>query len=262
VPAAPKESWLGIGIFILTCGKILGAGGGPKVKNDIRVSAISCLACVLFSSAQVARADVIEPKPILPPTVGGYVLPNACITATPTPFCLTNTSFTNFQITSDTISGGNEVVFTTALFQTTGFLDINGNLGPKIGSLSTTGTVDFIFFGRSSATELGTFSAQITNFDFMGSLGGNKFEAMQDSSTASTGSATISSVSGSLDGPFDVSSFFDIFADVDINGNSFGIGPRVATLTTPEPSSSALLLTCVVGLAAAGYFRRRSRRAA
>ena len=230
------------------------------MKPYLHVFPVAFLACVLLSNAQVAKADVIEPKPILPPTVGGYALPNACITATPTPFCLTNSSFTNFQITSEMISGGNELVSTTALYQTTAFLDINGTLGPKIGSLSTTGTVDFIYFGRSSATELGTFSTQITNFLFQGSLGGNTFEAMQDSSSASTGTTTISSISGSLDGPFRVSSSINIFADVDVNTTSFGI-ERIATLTAvPEPPPSTLLLTCVVGLAAAGYFRRRSSR--
>jgi len=74
------------------------------------------LACVLLSNAQVAKADVIEPKPLPPPTGGVYVLQQFCISFTPMPICFGNIAISNFVITSDTFPGGNEAVSTDATY--------------------------------------------------------------------------------------------------------------------------------------------------
>jgi len=53
-----------------------------------------------------------------------------------------------------------------------------------------------------------------------------------------------------------VSSFFDGFAEISIDGGPFMPGlPRTLTLTTPEPSSASLLVLALAGLA--GELRRR-----
>jgi len=78
-----------------------------------------------------------------------------------------------------------------------------------VGTVLAFGDVDFPFVGRSSLSDLGTFVSEITEFDFKGTFNTHTFEAMIDTSTPSTGSTTITAPS--QDGPFDVSSFFDVF---------------------------------------------------
>ena len=78
-----------------------------------------------------------------------------------------------------------------------------------MGTVLALGDVDFLFVGRSSLPDLGTFVSEITEFDFKGTFNTHTFEVMIDTSTPSTGSTTITAPS--QDGPFDVSSFFDVF---------------------------------------------------
>ena len=229
------------------------------MKPYLHVLTVAFLACVLLSNAQVAKADVIEPTPLLPPTGGAYVLQPFCVSVTPIPFCLANIAISNFQITSDTFSGGNETVFTDAIYTATAFQNVGGNTGVQLGSVTAPGDVDFLFLGRTSHSDFGTFTTEVTDFDFKGTFNGHTFEVLIDTSTPSTGSTTITAPS--LDGPFDVTSTLNIFGDVSIDGSTPQGGTlRTATLTAvPEPPPSVLLLTCMVGLAAARCFWRRSR---
>ena len=54
--------------------------------------------------------------------------------------------------------------------------------------------MEFTYFGRTLATPLGTFNAQITDFDFAGMFNGHAFEFKQNPSMASTGQTTINSL--------------------------------------------------------------------
>lgn len=209
------------------------------------------LACMLQWSGQIARADIVEPTGQLPPSAGGYVLPTLCVNIV----CLENATISNFDITSLSRSGSNELVDTTALFTALVFANVSGTPGAFLGTLSTTGTADFTFFGRTGTEELGTFNAQIDSFNFGGTFNTNTFDVMQNPVMASTGMTTISQLPSGL---YDVSSYFDIYGELSINGGSPVPGPeRTATLGTPEPSSWALLVT-VCGLFA--WKMRRTRR--
>jgi hypothetical protein len=66
------------------------------------------------------------------------------------------------------------------------------------------------------------------------------------------------------DGPYDVSGFLDVFAEISIDGGPFTPGQmrfaNVEATTLPEPSSVLLLLTGVAGVLAAARLRFSNRR--
>src|SRR5258708_24421496 len=108
--------------------------------------------------------------------------------------------------------------------------------------------MNFTYFGRTLSTPLGTFNAQVTDFDFLGMFNGHPFEIRQNPSMATTGQTTINQVPG---GMYQISSFFDVFAELSLDNGSFVPGPeRVSTLTAaaPEPGSAGLALLGLLGL--------------
>lgn len=221
------------------------------VRTTIRISAFALLA--LAGGLNSALADLIEPTATLPPPNGIYGLPLVCIT----PVCLLNANVSGFQTTSDVLSAGNELVSTNAVFATDIFQNIGGAPGAFLGPLSIPGTMDFTFFGRSLSTPLGTFNAQITAFDFSGMFNGHSFEIMQNPSQASTGLTTINQVPGG----YQVNSFFDVFAELSLDGGPFVPGPeRHSVLTaTPEPDGWVFAVLGLLGFV--GIASRRRRRA-
>lgn len=90
----------------------------------------------------------------------------------------------------------------------------------------------------------------------MGSFNGHTFEGKLNPAMASTGQTTIQELPGS---EFRVSSFFDVFAELSIDGGPFVPGPvRRADLTgaIPEPASLTLGL---LGRGAAILFNQLRR---
>jgi hypothetical protein len=223
------------------------------MKNRANLLLPALLACMLQWGGQIVRADIVAPTAQLPPSAGDYGLPTLCANIV----CLENATISNFDITSESRSGGNELVDTTALFTALVFANMSGTPGAFLGILSTTGTTDFTFFNRTGTWELGTFNAQINSFNFGGTFNTIPFDVIQNPIMASIGVATVSQLP---DGLYDVSSYFDIHGQLNINGGPSVPDPeRDASLGTPEPSSWALLIT-VVGLFA--WKMRRTRRLA
>ncbi len=222
------------------------------MKTSTQLLLTSLFSCCLITNVPVARADIFQPTAVLPPTSGQYVLPLICLPLG----CIQSASISNFLVTSAVISGGNELVSTTATLAGSIFTNNGGSPGTLLGPLSVTGTVDFVYFGRTSLTGLGTFTAEISDFDFMGTFGGQQFAAMQNPNQASTG---ITSITQPVEnGLYDVSSFFNIFAEVSLNNGPFVPGPgRLTTLeATPDPSPALLLFTCLAGL---GFWQARRK---
>lgn len=225
------------------------------LRTTIQLSAWTLIA--LTAGMTAARADILQPTAELPPPAGVYSLPVICITAV----CLVNANVSGFQTLTDMLVAGNELVSTSAIFAANIFQNNGGSPGAPLGPLSITGTMDFTFFGRSLSIPLGTFNAQITNFDFAGTFNSHPFEVKQNPGMASTGVTTINQVSPG--GMYQVSSFFDVFAELSLDNGPFVPGPeRHATVgaATPEPGSLGLAGLGLLVLAGITSRARRSVR--
>jgi uncharacterized protein (TIGR03382 family) len=225
-------------------------------QTTIRLSVFASIA--LTAGLTAAQADVIQPTTTLPPPTGSYSVPTVCIA----PVCLEDIRFFGFQNTSDVPSGPDELVSTNALLSAEVFQNAGGSPGSPLGSISGSGTMDITYFGRAASIPLGLglFSARITSLDFTGSFNGHTFQAIlnPDPLKPSTGQTEIEALSGN--GPFRVSSFFDVFAELSIDSAPFVPGAlRSATLTgqAPEPASTALAAFGLLGLF--GWASRRRR---
>jgi len=182
-----------------------------------------------------------------------YTLSPTCVLVA----CVGDIRVSGFVINSETFVAGKELVDANAVLDANVFQNIGGSPGPFLGPLSLPGSINFAYFGRSLGTLLGTFPAQITAFDFMGMFTGHTVE-VRNAATPSTGETTITQVGAGL---YEVSGFFDIFAELSIDGGPFVPGPprhTVLTAAVPEPGSLGLAAFGVLGLAAFAARRRRS----
>jgi hypothetical protein len=105
------------------------------------------------------------------------------------------------------------------------FQNVGGVPGSPIGTFMMFGTLSITYVGRSSMTELGTFTALLTSFNFMGSFNSHTLQTQLNfSQGGNTGTTTITKVSG---GPgFLVDSFFDVFAELSLDGGPFMTQPE------------------------------------
>jgi hypothetical protein len=206
-------------------------------RNLIRVCALSASASLLFAPA--AFAGLIESTPALPPANGVYTLASTCISVV----CLENIQLFNFDVTSDMISGGNQVTGSNVDLSANVFQNVSGVPGAFISPILLTGQVDITYFSRPDFSESGTFDALLTSLDLNGSLGTHTVTAMLNPSQQSTGVTTVDQLSGTS---WEISSFFDVFAELSIDGGPFIPGPGRTASLAPEP---AYYLPLAAGLA-------------
>ncbi len=202
-------------------------------RNLVRVSLFT--ASIFLSFSPALYADVVDPTSALPPANSVYQVPPTCVSVV----CLKNIQLSNFNTFSSAIIGGNEVTMSNLDLTANLFQNIGGVAGPFIAPITLTGQADITFFSKTSLGGVGTFSAQITSLDlsgsFVGLTGPHTIAAMLNPAMASTGETTVTLIS-SLPDEFRISSFFDVFAELSIDGGPFVPGPeRVGVLGTPEP---------------------------
>jgi len=217
-------------------------------KKLLAIAALSAL-CGLISAAS---AQVITTDPSLPPVNGAYVAmgPAAAVYSgsglTITLRNVIDTSFSNIQHVT---SGANEL----ETFNSSATGDISFNGGPLV-PVTLAGPVETETFGKTGMT-IGTFSTQMLSLDLTGNAAGHSAELMLDPTQTTTGQTTVADVGG---GNFQITSFFDVFTELSLDGGPFipqNNGPSLLTLQNmPEPSGVALL--ACGGLA---VLRRRSR---
>jgi len=227
------------------------------LKNILKRSAsrASAVALLAFTAGLTAiHASIIQPTTTLPPPSGIYTLSPTCLP----PACVANISVSGFQNISDVVVAGNEQVSAHAVMNADLFQNLGGSPGALLGHIAFAGTIDFIYFGRTLANPLGTFNAEITNFDFIGTFNGHTVEGRKNPSQTSSGVTTVSELDNGL---FRITSFFDVFAEVSIDGGPFVPGPpRHTELTAaPEPGSIGLAVIGLLGLTGFASRRRRSR---
>jgi hypothetical protein len=202
----------------------------------------------LMAGEVVGRASVVQSTVILPPPNGVYTFGPMCLSSLDR--CVENTIISDFVTTSDMESGGNELVTATATYLASVYTDNSGTPGSVLGDLSITGTIDVTYIGRDpSVNPLGTFTTNVTGFDFAGMLNGNSIVFEQNPTMMSTGSTTIHETSLSPV-EYTVSSSIDLNGQYNFNNAGFMTAPeRTATLTAvPEPESSALAASVLVML--------------
>jgi len=204
---------------------------------------------------------IIEPTATLPPPNAVYVLGNTCIQ----PVCLQNITISNFILTSATISGSDELTTSDLTLNADVYTNKMGMAGMFINPIVMTGAADITFFGRNTLIAQGTFSAEITSLDlsgmFIGLTGPNPHtaNAQLNPAQSSDGVTSIEEIGRST---FQISSFFDVFAELSIDGGPFVPGPgRTLNLATPEPASAELLLAGCLFAGALTMRWLRSKRA-
>jgi hypothetical protein len=118
-----------------------------------------------------------------------------------------------------------------------------------IGPVTLTGTVEQEVLERTFSTETGTWTTDLLAVNLTGPVLGHTLTMQLDSRTPSTGTTSIAPT-GNPDS-FVISSFFDVFVDLSLDGPTPLNTTRAAHLElVPEPASIALLTAGLLGLAA------------
>lgn len=223
-------------------------------------------ACLLTASLSLtclpaAFADVFAPTPAVLPSNGAYVVADTCVSV----LCIKNIQLSDFDTFNSSIVLGNELTQSNVTMTADLYQNVGGMAGPFVTSIVMNGEMDITYFSKSSLTGTGDFNTQITALDlggsFVGLTGMHTVDAGLDSSDMSTGMTSIDQVSSSPD-LFRISSFFDVFVELSLDGGPSMAGPeRVASLVeTPEPAYYLpFVLFACIGL---HHFSRRKRLAA
>jgi len=210
--------------------------------------AVSLASLIIFVS--LASAQVITSNPNLPPDTGAYYMTPAQIHADYSTGGLTvDLSQLSYQPDfADTVmiafAGGNE--FDTFTSQASALISING--GPA-APLTLAGPVSVEDFGKQGNVT-GTFNTQMLSLDLIGTAAGHSVEIMLDPTLGNTiGQTSITDVGG---GQYQISSFFDVFTELSLDGGPFidqSNGPSLVSLQNlPEPSSITLLAVSAITL--------------
>lgn len=199
------------------------------------------------------NAFVIQTSATLPPTDGFYSLGTQCIPA----FCITGITFGDFVPISSQIIGGNQVTQNTAKLRGTVYTNVGNLPGVLLGPVVLTGPIDITYYGRPTLEFLDTFISEIVYMNLMGTFNSHTIEARLNPNKKSLGETSITGI----EGEFFIDSFFDVFAELSIDGGPFIPGPvRQAVLQgVPEPGASGLVLVGLAGLALRARVSSRRR---
>lgn len=212
--------------------------------------AVAPLLAVLVAVPE-ASADIIQSTPSMPPE-GSYTTPSLCVPLGPG-VCIVNPALHGFNGTTRSTDLSGESIDSNIFFSASVYTDAGGHPGTLLGPLSLEGPIGIFYAGRTSDSELGTFTSTLTELDVTGTFNGHSVEIML-TPPASTGITTISAVGSD----FAVSSFFDVFAEISIDHGPFIVGAERTFTLTPEPGTVSLLALGLVGVTA-GELRRRIR---
>ena len=210
---------------------------------------------------------VFETSASLPPATGLYATPSgspgACFSIPGAgAVCMFGDGSVRPNSVRSSIIGGNQ----STLFDMPFFATITDGASHPLGSVLMDGSVDVLVFNRGSDTLPGTFSTEMLQLDLSGAiqspgpLGGQFLMLWLQSENPNGGPGTTGQTTVTPSRPgFWVSSFFDVFAEISLDGGRTWIpqsnGPTpVSLVATPEPASFALV---AAGCLAAALWRRR-----
>jgi hypothetical protein len=131
---------------------------------------------------------------------------------------------------------------------------------PSIGTVSLTGTLGQDLIGRSSSTELGSWTTDIMSLSLSGSVLGQALNVGLNPLQTSSGATSIVT-SGNQ---FLVNSFFNVYLSASLGSSpAFDLSPFQLTLvaspvsSTPLPDALPLFATGLAALALFGWRRKR-----
>lgn len=128
---------------------------------------------------------------------------------------------------------------------------------PPVGPASGIGNTDTIVQRSSGTGDDGTFTTQMTQLDMSGLSGGAMIRL--DPNAPSTGQTTITD---NGNGTFQITSFFDIFTDISLDGGNTwapSTGPAVVTPSAPDAGETLPMLLIPVTLLALGAHLQKNR---
>jgi hypothetical protein len=220
---------------------------------SIRHIAVSLAALTIY--AGIGSAQVTTSNPGLPPDTGSYLSPqqvHADYSGPGLAIVLSQVSHQPFansvKYQDDTTTHTETESFNS---QATGLVSINGS--PNV-PFTLNGPVSVDAFGKVGNV-IGTFNTQMLSMDLTGTVLGNSVEIMLDPANPTVGQTSIVP-----DGPgmYTITSFFDVFTELSLNGGPpipQNNGPTLVQLQpVPEPASIGLL-----GAGTLALLRRRSR---
>ena len=203
-----------------------------------------------------AEASVIRPTASLPLIGVPYISPTGAGCFTLASVCVTPGAFVQTSATSVFVPANGLLLPAVQDIVATATYD--ATLTPLvwntvIGSVAFTGTVDETVLDRTSDSETGSFTTDITGLKLSGplslpsnpSLDGVAIVATLDTMHTSSGTTRITA-DGSV---FKIDSFFDVFIDVSLPsaGLSKSVGP-IPLVAVPEPSTWAMMMLGFAGL--------------
>lgn len=199
---------------------------------------------------------------VIYPTDGNFIFGGTFVLSTPQSPVIGNGQISGFPGVG---SPGNTVVQVgdddeeTATGDFSGDLSLNGGPAVEInGSATMTVTIDDgASLGYDSASA-GSMDTVLDSLDIQASGGGNSIQITLNPSDASTGQESSTAEGGGL---FNIQSFFDVFADISLNG-----GPAVPvanpnTMTLYAPDGGATLPLALLSLATLVLARRHIKSA-
>jgi hypothetical protein len=200
----------------------------------------------------VAWAGVIQPTPSLPPTSGAYTTGTLCVSLGPG-VCIVGASLHGFTGTTSMFDNSGQSIDSSISLTADVYTDVSGMPGTLIGPVLLQGPIGILYANRMTDMDLGTFTSSLTELDLMGMFNGHSIEIILNPMVTSSGLTTVAP-SGS---DFQVSSFFDVFTEISVDGVSAGPGPERTFTLTPEPGSITLLALGMAGVI--GKLRPRPR---
>lgn len=214
------------------------------------------LALALLASYCV-NAQLITSHPSLPPQ-GIYVTSDqshATYSGPGLTVVMNQQQYRDFTAITRTIVGADEMESFNAVLAGTADVDLGGTLIPGV-AFSASGPVQTIAFGKAGQVT-GTFQTEMLSMAVSGTTPLGPFTIRESPTLASRGTTTIESIGG---GMYRISSFFDVFTEVSVDGGQTWI-PDSSGLSrvvlVPEPKSVGLV---GVGLCAVLVWTWRKRR--
>lgn len=227
----------------------------------IRLGSYGCAAIIVAGAVAVAaatpaRASVISSTPTLPLLGVPYVTAASASCFPLAGVCVTGGVITFTSLVSSMFNAAGQDITTEAVNSVT----LTNLSHVPIGTIDLSGTVEQEVLGRTSPTELGSWTTDLISLSLSGTVLGHTLTIGLDPAHESTGETSI--VPFGNNGHFEISSFFDVFVELTLDSVPPLHTTREVTATAvqsvPEPSSIAAIAAALAMMPV--LYRRRSAR--